>query len=416
MRLGKCPALPPQAQRCGHHPFRFWATNMNKNLHRLPLLGLAAATLLACVPAYAAQGIESFATAPTDLLSSQAELSNFRYTLIDLDPADGIAPAITFVTPLLASSPSVKLDAMGSIHLAENTWEPVPTYGDLTAKPYGVTDTLQDVTQMASGALLPSAQRAAYSTDGMSAAAVGSTYLTAATRMSAADVVAQAQYVREFYSTSNWIAQSASSVDAGTQSRGFNTFQELTNPDTGAITYVLAEGQPREGFPGALTPHFVLSPNTQVVFEGDLNVKIQANLSQYTLDVAGNTSAAVVGRVYAEASWEGVTGNATEWATMQEALNALQWQSLNVDAGYYPGYIGQLSELQDYAAQNNEQFKFTLSNSGAQEAVGHLYLSPYALAEIRGVSDVPESSTFALMGLGLIGISLVARRRQPAQA
>lgn len=57
---------------------------------------------------------------------------------------------------------------------------------------------------------------------------------------------------------------------------------------------------------------------------------------------------------------------------------------------------------------------FTNATNDSKKGVYSLYVESFAAGD--STLNVPEPATYALMGLGLIGVSLVARRRQLSRA
>ena len=312
----------------------------------------------------------SSAQAAVDPLVAQASvtLSGLSFQLIDLTPGDGIAPSLTFQTEGV-------IDSWNSVYdEASDSWlHSGPTY---------------------SNSLLPSTPVNYTSPDGLST-----------------------------------VTSTANSVTLQSQLPLSQILPPLNPPDgSGTGDYVyngigsntdLAVGAP---YPGEYQS-FTLGAGTGLVLRGTLSRHI-------TLD-SGAIQSAMEANGYDTWSLNGGGGGG---ATFMMAAQSSEW--FDAEGNYTGGSLLQANQLELFDSRSMEHgagldntmllldgaqaFEFTVVNFGDSDLTGLIALqltvgsdvSLYA-QRFSGITPaIPEPSTYALMGLGLVGIAAVARRRR----
>jgi len=315
------------------------------------------------------------AQAAVDPLVAQASvtLSGLSFQLIDLTPGDGIAPSLSFQTEGV-------IDSWNSVYdEASHSWlHSGPTY---------------------SNSLLPSTPVNYTSPDGLST-----------------------------------VTSTANSVTLQSQLPLSQILPPLNPPDgSGTGDYVyngigsntdLAVGAP---YPGEYQS-FTLGAGTGLVLRGTLSRHI-------TLD-SGAIQSAMEANGYD--TWS-LTGGSGGGATFMMAAQSSEW--FDAEGNYTGGSLLQANQLELFDSRSMEHgagldntmllldgaqdFEFTVVNFGDSNLTGlialqltvgsDLFLYAQRFSEITPPIDIPaipEPSTYALMGLGLVGIAAVARRRR----
>ncbi|HEX5373145.1 MAG TPA: FxDxF family PEP-CTERM protein [Aquabacterium sp.] len=99
--------------------------------------------------------------------------------------------------------------------------------------------------------------------------------------------------------------------------------------------------------------------------------------------------------------WEGIEARSMAEGTAAYTADLTALQLMGFDAN-----------LAQLISETLPQGDYTATVTGSVEGVlGSTYLAEFKLSA-ASVAAVPEPETYALMGLGLVGISVVARRRQ----
>jgi len=149
-------------------------------------------------------------------------------------------------------------------------------------------------------------------------------------------------------------------------------------------------------------PEFKLSANTAIVFEGntvaDASLVDAARLPEGTFV---SSDAGLRFDVYADQRFSGV---GPVYGGQAEAAFGYQTRTFGVGGGNdgFPSiFAGTLP------------FEVTFTNATGASIDAHLSVWTYASATIYGL-PVPEPTTYALMGLGMVGIALAKRRARSA--
>jgi len=378
--------------------------NVTACVLRLSGLGLAAA--LVAQPTWAAAAAFDV-NDPAAFASASAQLNNLRFRLVDLDANDGVLPSITFFNE--GSHSAVTVDATGrSVSRFVNSAGSAPYVDEF--RPYASSLTAPGSANGAS-TWLPTSTLATTSLDGVSQASASASSLSASTRLTTADAKGGAGPLYEFDSQDpdRWMSSSVASADAGGQADIFTTlFKTTVDPVSGQTVYV--SRQPNGLInPGSLTqePYFVLSAKTGVVFESTAQGNIRMDLNKFDDSQLLPTNLIAGINVYTEIGALEPTTAEQSWLTKADAEASLGKLSATLALNPFRPF-GALTTAD--IAQSKE-ISLALNNQTTHTMAGYVYGRAYAYAFVEGVGAVPEPSTYALMGLGLVGLALAKGRR-----
>lgn len=386
---------------------------------RSSALGLAA-TLMAPPILAATSGFD--VNDPTAFASASVQLSDLRFRLIDLDPNDAVLPSITFMSP--GSQAAVTVNAFGRSVPVRVPLLLSPT-GQATSfyveerTPYAVVETAPG---SATGAPTWLSQQplSATSLDGVSQAAATSNSLSASTRLTSADASSGAGPLYEFDDKpGGWMSSSAAEASAGGRALAFSQIlKTAVDPVTGQTVYVrresgdllfpeLGAGGPDHVLPVNDAPSFVLSAKTAVVFEATADARAQFDLTKFSDPQLQASELLVGGNAYLEVAADKPMSDQQSWATEAEAKAALGIATDQMSI--LPRGPRRGSDVADVT--RTQELGVTFSNQTEQSMSAHVYSRAYAFAYVNGVGAIPEPSTYGLMGLGLVGLTLIKRRR-----
>jgi PEP-CTERM motif len=396
---------------------------ISNDTHNWPVGALALAMLtLAWVPAHGAQGVVGVDLTAQAPLSGHAEMSNFRYTLVDLDLADGLAPSITFLKSTTGNASSI--DGLASADGGFRWLPPQPGQVAMSGEfPTRQALVFDRATQGQASVWLPLADIRTSSGDGSSANTIGVSGLESSVVLSTEFIAAAAQpnSTVDEQGKVQMIASAGGSASVGFVGSDYQLqgMPGVEDPLTGDVTYPDKRVRYVPGANTYLYPwlRFLLSPNTAVVFEGDLQAQAFLDIAPTPgyadASAAGSVSSLAMFQVFRDLPKDGQR----LWNTWEEATKALDVTYVEaraiVSAGYStsPPLIGtQASEL------TTKSFSAEIRNDSASDMAGYMYgqASTYGAVEWAAAAVVPEPATYALMGLGLMGIA--GARRRPSQA
>jgi hypothetical protein len=370
----------------------------------------AAALLAACLGmegAAAATMPATFNTLSDDVaLASSAQISNVRYTLVDLTPNDGVSPSIQFVNmsrPLANSD--FMVSASGSIYGPGREEGLLINSLPNVAYPSGTQQLDTGTAGTLSANLLSTRTLTTTSTDGVTSAYLDSQTLQASTRLTANDVATlrQAPYVS--YQQGDWALEGTAISNSGVG----GGYQYVQEDGTNHLITPLFSGDGVQADSGSYSPlgrTFILSPNTEVIFEGSYALESLTNLDTLSTvglsaDVGSTRALAGVGASLFRAVPK---DGGTWWNTEAEMFDAYDFQSFFLSTDGTTSFTPPTSE---------STFKLGLKNTEAAPISATIDLATVAFYEAGG-SVVPEPATWALMGLGLGGLAVAARKRRPA--
>ena len=320
---------------------------------------------LACLAAIASAATATAVRADT-LASGQASLSNIRIELIDLTPDDGQTPWIRFGS---ATDPVGGLvDATGFVYDAgaarQASWQggilPIEAVNATSADGYAGA-------QATSNSLGTS-----FSVD--SAALGRAVALDDGSGKSRLEVFSQVR-------TGNGIASLAYEVDEA----------------TGAVTAV-------DGQTGWQPFDFTLSANTAIVIHAQASASLTLNPALGLLE----SDAPMIGSGVQAALMLINPG-----FTMQQAYASLDDFYADMDQAYQLTFDGVSADWTGDAATltpASRDLLLTLNNASGLETHGSLLMTGMSQFAVTKTAAVPEPATWALMGLGFIGLT-VARKR-----
>jgi hypothetical protein len=373
-----------------------------------PLKALNAAVLLAL----AATGVQS-AQAAAPLVSGSVQLNGLTFQLIDLNPDDGIAPSFTLTSPAGLNYS----DVVGSTDLSTS---PVFNWATGSASP------------------LPSSNSA--STKGLSTLTTTPSSLALTSKLLQQDLTTDtASYPQQYANGPDLIQRTDTQTTTGAMSSA-----DLTYYKDGVSRYDM-DGNWVRNFGGTL------SANTALIITGQstLNARIdRASLSDAAAAVGSSLNAGedVSYQGYASAMLylritDGDTGNTPIYynAPAEGQFNATFDSNMVLQARTgTPGVVISDTTGESFTDAQVDQsltqrFSLVAFNSGGTERNIGFVLDARTTAKwdvtklstttvitpnpdwVPGTPTpgIPEPSTYALMGLGLVGIAAAARRRQP---
>jgi hypothetical protein len=298
-----------------------------------------------------------------------SSLSNVRIELIDLAPNDGIAPSITFSGGGTLSGPSIPL--------YDSDGQEIPN------------------PPIYSNSLLPSSTIT-------KAFDNGNTVVTASP--TGIEVKSQVTY-----------------DDLMSNSYGWSTPSPYLNSYSARGASVGLQSLDDPGINGTYT----LSPNTVAVVRGTISnawtldgraisSQLDPKYTSWSIDQSGGTNSFL--QILHQSEFVDAQGNSQGGASSGGGAN----EDMSISA-----HASQTNDALQ-SNQSTNDFEFGLVNPNGQDQIGDVYVSvdvhPYlyltAYGEIVPIDPgpitpgIPEPTTYALMGLGLVGITLVRRQRR----
>lgn len=304
--------------------------------------------------------LASTASAADTIASGSASVTGLSYHLVDLDPNDGIAPSIIFNDSYVGIA---AVTGTGTSQQLTPVSEWVRTPGDLFTS--------------APAALVSSSGNATGSYNSNSAAI--STTLTGANLNAMPTDLGEYGYVKTLTAGSGML------------------YGKDEYPDYPGVLVPMNPGQSA----------FTLSANTALVIDGQWHVNAGLDLTQlapgaFLNSVQANAwSAYFVNHVAA--------GVALKLDNDQDGVFA--YNSIALSQSLDGNGLGELI-IQRESDQNDAPFSVQIDNASSASANGMLILG--AVADYTVSVAVPEPGTWALMGLGLMGVLVTAGKRRRA--
>jgi hypothetical protein len=402
-----------------------------KNTHgSCQLAALLLLTSVGC-SVHAAVFNEQFLTVNNDaILAAEAQITNLRMTLVDLDPNDGVTPSIQFIAgsrpyslyDMMTVSSGV-MDAAGfAQEVAQGRTPTVGSYGLLFPNPAFPSADTSGLVMGAPGSTystwLPTNGIESTSADGVNSASLSASGLSVSTRVSAEQLSSLKQPAYTYIAPGDNPWELEGSAISGTGvggGYGVDMFDEI-DPITGAPISVfrlnsfagdlqsLSNAVYNPGNAWPLGQSFLLSPNTQVIFEGTQAIQTVTNLESPLLDgvtvdggrVTNSASTSVM--LYRDQPKDGQSG----WPTNEAVLAAYDMQWVTASAGY-----GFASEGGESATSD---FSLSLSNTGSVVTKATLDMYVTSTYYLQGSAAVPEPATWVFMLGGLLGLCVIKRR------
>lgn len=208
----------------------------------------------------------------------------------------------------------------------------------------------------------------------------------------------------------NTVTSSTVNFDVTKLSANNYTASALGNATYNASTGVLKDSVANVSITGTSGPATVaydatsgIALSTTIAFVGTVNV----NLTKFSYNFLDNT---LYGDVFVTA-----LGSSTTYANQAILVAGSETGTLGTDS------LGNLSSSASLRDLNMNLGSFTLApdlSTKLKSAVSFVSWLPAAVTSVNvftkatATTTIPEPSTYALLGLGLVGISLVARRKQ----
>lgn len=357
--------------------------------------------------ALACAGVSSALAADGTLAQANSSVSNFQIQLIDLDVNDGIAPGIVF-TDWVNGTPGI--------------W----AYGQMIFSGGNLASSNQasiDLTGNTSN-LLPSGTQQVSSTDGLATVSASPTSFSASMTLQQSDLSRLVPADPEVYGGRQSLIVSGDSYIG----------QFARTPDyarTPGDAFVLERPAMDPSSSGQYS--FVLTPNTRMVVTADLSASASLDSSQ--LPQGWQAAAANSSSDFDYVTNSGFMGQA-QIVLAQAAASPGMLDSYPDFASYYAAQTAayQWSEFSVVAEDNilhnathalaqTGSARLVLDNRAGEEMMGALSIAVSSGGQLMGPLNepasplpgdvtpaIPEPSTYALMGLGLMGLALAKRR------
>jgi hypothetical protein len=341
---------------------------------------------LACMAGLSAAQAEPFAA------WGASSLSGLDIQLTDLNPNDGVTPWISFTDP---SGVGAYVYADGDQSLALNPELAMTVMasgkdGEFGAVGYALTQSPAHVISL----------------DGLSQGALTETSLSTSSRLLASDL-------RDRSAPYSDVAGSQEGVNKDWMLNA-GGYGGVGSGGASLVSYEFGPDYMLTGFrfnpEGASNwPYFTVSANTAVTFRGQLDAHAAVDPAQTGVFDPALTNLSASGFASVSVSHLETLDGQTYWTDEQAMLDAFQTQSALVDVSVDTSRgDGVLADTQSQA------FSLSFVNARGSDTKGLLEIQVNHGVGANGMA-VPEPSTYAMMGLGLIGLAWARRRSAMAQ-
>jgi len=364
---------------------------------------------LGCVLTGAMAG--SAHAADGSLAQAISSVSNFRVQLIDLDANDGIAPGIVF-TDWVNGTPGIWADG-----------QMIFRGGNLASSNQASTDLTGDTSN-----LLPSGAQQVSSTDGLVTVSASPTSLSSVLTLQQSDLSRLVPADPDYFGD-----RQSMIVDGRPQIGQFPRTPYYAATPSGA--YVFADFVMDPFNSGQYS--FVLTPNTRMVVTADLSVSAQLDSAQLPQDwqlAAANPSpndyyvsgSSVMSQARLTLSQASASPGMLDSYPDYESYFAAQTAAFQYSDLYLLA-VDSILHNSNYAQAQQGHANMVLDNRTDTEMLGALGMVVASSTRLDGplqepalplpgdvTPSIPEPSTYALMGLGLVGLALAKRRARSA--
>ena len=328
-------------------------------------------------------------------INASLSVNRISWQLVDLDPNDGVAPSITFTAPdglgAVAAADGVSRFVLASESANSGNTYPATQYiqanigsaGPLSSPFGGSTQSVTSLDNTVSGTL---------STDGFGISAL----------LTGQDLFTLREPVRPGVNGENLATGKDWVVSAG----GYGGYGYGGGSRVSPIYGVDGVTTGYDFDPFALpewTPYFTVSANTAVVFSGELAATASRDPSLLGEIDPLTTSFGAGGYAVFEVSRYQPKDGQASWLTLDDVRNAFDTETAYLDFELAADVL---------SASDQRAFSLRFANTSSESVNGLVDMYASVGVGAAGLAPIPEPSTYALMGLGLVGLLAVSRRRQ----
>jgi hypothetical protein len=340
--------------------------------------------LLAVVVCTQVHAVEATSFSSQTFISASNAITSLSFQLIDLAPNDGIAPSISF------TSGAAGYDWGHRISLTEQ-----------------LEDTVVETNQ-----LLVSDTVSVTSSSGGAQSSIGTNFMRSEVHLTEQSYVDHAVITQDgdygYLPGKNFFLESAARIytSGSLISAGLNrvVLEENEQSPTGYL-YRL-EGTPED------VAYFTLSANTEMVISGTASHQFYVNPGALTSYSFNDMQINVLNSASLTTHFLDPADGATTWTSEEALRESLRLSQISIG----DAYLYQSCPEQNCSRERVQEqaFSFTLSNTSALAAKGRMTAFTNASLFLRAAAPVPEPSTYALIGIGLLGVFGAVHSRKAA--